>query len=274
MGEAVESFDRSSTITVVRGLHVVRYVSFQGQGAPAQARVVASAPEVTLLEMPGRADGVLQKPGECLVLRASQDAEIIVGLRKSGPEGGLDATFRVEPIVREAAPQRPREDVTSVSFLAHLSNRGDVKFAQGVWAGGPDSPAAVEGLEIVQSSGASLLEMQVLVASRPPRWSEWVGAGQFVGTRGYGLPISGLRFRTAPQSEVEILAEAHFLGSLVATRRGKQVEFMSASGIDPLVGVKIGLLNGQAGGASGTVSDAPLQDREPRVRVFRASSAR
>jgi len=273
--EAEDKFDRGSTLSVARGLHIFRYVSFQGNGAPAVARVIPPNAGVTLLEMPGRERGVVQRPGDCLVVRAESATEVVVGLRRGSADGSLDATFRLEPIILLEKPAAP--EAAPMSFVAHLANRGDVAFAQGAWAGGPDAPAALEGLQIVGEAGATALEMQVLVGSRPPRWSEWVSAGQYAGTRGHGLPLIGVRLRLRPEAVgVEIAAEALFLGALVAAQRGRQVEFVSVSGVDPLVGVKIGLQSMQDVAASRavTASDAQARDREPRVRVFRASTAR
>lgn len=286
VAEAEDRFDRGSTLSVARGLHIFRYVGFQGAGAPAVARLIPPNVGVALLDMPGRDNGMLQRPGDCLVLRADRSCDVVVGLRRGSPNGSLDATFRLEPIVlAEEAPAAPAIEslapATSapapLSFLAHLANRGDTGFAQGAWAGGPDAPAAVEGLQIVAEGGAAPVELQALVGSRPPRWSEWVGAGQFAGTRGHGLPLVGLRLRLKPEVVgVEIVAEALFLGALVASQRGRQVEFVSGSGVDPLVGVKIGLQSVRETSAGGAASapDAQARDREPRVRVFRASAAR
>jgi hypothetical protein len=284
--EAGDRFDRGSTLSVARGLHIFRYVGFQGAGAPAVARLIPPNAGVTLLDMPGRERGELQRPGDCLVVRADRGCDVVVGLRRGAPNGSLDATFRLEPIVlaEEApvapvieAPSAPAPAPAALSFLAHLANRGDTAFAQEAWAGGPDSPAAIEGLQIVAEGGAAPLELQALVGSRPPRWSEWVSAGQFAGTRGHGLPLVGVRLRLKPETVgLEIAAEALFLGALVASQRGRQVEFVSGSGIDPLVGVKIGLHSVRETSASGAASvpDAQTRDREPRVRVFRASAAR
>jgi hypothetical protein len=198
----------------------------------------------------------------------------------------LDASFRLEPIIlADEAPvaqpvsaPAPAPAPVSLSFVAHLANRGDTAFAQNVWAGGPDAPAAVEGLQISAEGGAAALEMQVLVGSRPPRWSEWVSSGQYAGTRGHGLPLVGVRLRLRPEAAgVEIAAEALFLGALVATQRGRQVEFVSPSGVDPLVGVKFAIQVVQGTGvnrAAISSPDAQAQEREPRVRVFRASAVR
>jgi hypothetical protein len=77
-------------------------------------------------------------------------------------------------------------------------------------------------------------------------------------------------------TDIEIAAEALFLGALVAAQRGRQVEFISGSGVDPLVGVKIGVQSAQGAGSTrlGQPLDARARDKEPRVRVFRASSGR
>jgi hypothetical protein len=223
---------------------------------------------------------MLQRPGDCVVLRAERASEVVVGLRRGSSDGSLDASFRLEAIVladEPAAVSRPAVESAPLSFLAHLANVGDASFAQNVWAGGPDAPAAIEGLQIVSQGAAAALEMQVLVGSRPPRWSEWVGAGQYAGSRGHGLPLVGVRLRLKPESVgVEIAAEALFLGALVAAQRGRQIEFVSESGVDPLVGVKFAVQTVEDTGFGRAVNgpDAQAREREPRVRVFRASAVR
>ncbi len=239
--------------------------------------------------MPGREEGLLLRPGDCVVVRAEKPSELVVGLRRGSADGSLDASFRLEAIaVAEDAPaSRPAPlaapapvvptPSAPVGFMAHVSRRGDVPFEQNVWVGGPDAPAAIEGLEIVGDPRASMLEMQVLVGSRPPRWSEWVGALQFAGTRGQGLSLVGVRMRLAPEAgNLEVSAEALFLGALVESKRGQQVEFLSGSGVDPLVGLKVSLLTAPRlpEGRSAPSLEAVTRDREPRVRVFRASSGR
>jgi hypothetical protein len=288
VSEGEDRFDRGSTLAVARGLHIFRYVSFQGSGVPAIARVIAPNTGVVVLDMPGRERGQLQRPGDCLALRAERASDIVVGLRRGSPDGSLDSSFRLEPIIlSDDAPAEighapvvassPVPTSAALSFVAHLANLGDTAFAQGVWAGGPDAPAAVEGLQISADGAVAPLEMQVLVGSRPPRWSEWVGAGQYAGTRGHGLPLVGVRLRLKPEmAGVEIAAETLFLGALVASQRGRQVEFVSPSGVDPLVGVRIAMESVQETGASQAASgpDAHAREREPRVRVFRASTVR
>src|SRR5437763_5128467 len=97
VADAEDRFDRGSTLSVARGLHIFRYVSFQGAGVPAVARVIPPASGVTLLDMPGRERGALQRPGDCMVVRAERTSEVVVGLRRGAADGSLDASFRLEP---------------------------------------------------------------------------------------------------------------------------------------------------------------------------------
>ena len=167
-----------------------RYVSFQNATAPATAKVSATgrfAGSLEIVTMPGRAPGVLSKPGDCVVLRAEQQTEVLVGLKRGSADGSLEASFRLEPLaLSEEAAQQPAspslQQTPGLTFLAHIANRGDVTFAENQWAGGPESPGVIEGLEIV--AGGARVEMQVMVGSRPLRWTGWVGTGEFAGTRG------------------------------------------------------------------------------------------
>lgn len=82
MAESEDRYDRGSTLSVARGLHIFRYVSFQGAGVPAVARMIPPGAGVTVLDMPGRERGVLQRPGDCLVVRADRASDVVVGLRR------------------------------------------------------------------------------------------------------------------------------------------------------------------------------------------------
>ena len=151
--------------------------------------------------------------------------------------------------------------------------RGDVAVTENEWLAGPGSPAPIEGIGVRSTDRDRLsVEMQVLAVGAP-QWSVWVGDGAFAGTRGRGLPLAGVRLRLvgAEASRVELSAEALFLGQMVQTKTGRQVEFASATGSDPLVGLKLGV---QAVGKPLGVqkNEGPAQDRGSRVRVFRPSA--
>jgi len=276
-----ERYDRISTLSVVRGLHILRYASLPSGGIPpiAVVRVAsASGSAGEIISTPGLPRGQLTRPGECLVIRAERPIDVSISLRRGAVGGSLDATFRLEGISLSESPaapgsMEPANVKEGLFLLAHLANRGDVEVAEDQWVGGPSSPAPIEGLEMRGSDAEGVsLEMQVLAASRPPRWSSWVGKNEFAGTRGRRMPLTGvrIRMRSGDGEGKEIAAEALFLGSLIVSRRGREVELVSTSGVDPMVGLKMGV---QAVEKAPTVRnfDGAGRDRESRVRVFRAS---
>jgi hypothetical protein len=290
--DAVEGkFDRTSTLSVARGLHILRYTDSQNGGIPPVAHISpAQGAElaVEIVSTPGALLGQLKRPGTCLVIRAAREAEIMIGIRRAAAGGTLEATFRLEPLAiaedveaestAEAEVHAIRGGVKSnvgFALLAHLSMRGDVEVKANEWAAGPDTPTPIEGLQIKggPADGVSM-EVQVLVSTRPPRWSGWVSSGEFAGTRGRRLPLMGLRVRlNGPRAErMEVAADALFLGSLIASKRGKEVEFVSSSGADPLVGLRLGVRPIES---EKTIKDltGTIVERGSRVRVFRAATS-
>jgi len=151
--------------------------------------------------------------------------------------------------------------------------RGDVEAAEDQWIAGPNAPAPVEGL-LVRSEDNALLavEMQALIAGAQ-QWTGWTSAGGFVGTRGRGLPLLALRLRLAgaDASQLELIAEALFLGATTVAKAGRQIEFASSTGSDPLVGLKLGVRTAEAPPVA-QQADGPWRDRGARVRVFRSST--
>jgi len=312
LGQSELSSERTSAVAVQRGLYVVRYVTADDSSYPPIAEIRQSAgPEgaVEIISAPGTSTGKLTRPGSCLVVRAEQHAELLIILRGSAVGGSLDASFRLESLASreetenwqptaatedadaDAKPSLPVRNgaeppvsqglgagVTGrpeISLLAHVAVRGDVTIRGEEWVAGPDSPAPIEGLEVQSVSRPGVqIELQVLIASRPPRWSEWAKLGVYAGTRGRGLALAGVRLRLVGSATdtLELAADALFLGSLVKSKRGREIELVSATGSDPLVGLKLGLRAVEKSVAS-PISAVGNRERGPRVRVFRASSA-
>lgn len=151
--------------------------------------------------------------------------------------------------------------------------RGDVTMSEDEWMAGPDSPAPVEGL-CIKSPNRELfsVEMQVLVVGAQ-QWSIWVGDNVYAGTRGRGLPLGGVRLRLvgAEAAQTELTAEALFLGSMVLKKSGRQIEFTSSTGSEPLVGLKLGVKRVESA-PGGRIGENPWQERGSRVRVYKSSS--
>jgi hypothetical protein len=277
--------EQETTITVERGLFVLRYASGAGVHRSPVAMVrpaPASAPYVEVMSAPGVVAGFLSSPGDCAVVRAEQSGKLMVRIMAQHTGDPLDATFKLEPL---GGAERQNSDKTAgapaatnddaLTILAHVSRRGDVEVTAGAWIAGPDAPAPIEGLEVRGALPADLsLEIQPLLATNPPRWLDWVGAGNFVGTRQRALPLAGLRLRLSGSASEEfaLSADALFLGSPIMNRRGRDIELTSAAGGDPLVGLRIELLSFETASRTERAAEPYSPPLQKKLRVFRASA--
>lgn len=290
------SFDRDSSLLVARGLHVLRYEA-RGDGHDHPVAVVLPATgfehTIQVISAPGGVQGRLDRPGAAVLIRAEDHGQIKIGVKRKGSAGSLDAAFRLESVglladgdqdsaapadaakprlraVPTEAPAHPKAPADAV-FLAHVSRRGDVAVKANEWAGGPDAPARIEALTLLGFGREGLnAEIQILGA-RQGDWSPWAGEGVFVGTKGRSEPLVGVRLRlTGDQAPLFIVrAEALFLGSPILVKRGREVECVSESGRDPLVGLRFEI--GPERRAVARPAAAPAErDERPRVRIFRA----
>jgi hypothetical protein len=283
-------------------MYLLRYVSADaadaGYPVASVQPGVGSKSTIEIISAPGTVAGQLGRPGSCVVVLAAEAGELQIGLRRRHAGGSLEASLRLESIgtpdhVEESslASQQSMERLFSpsvkpveltdganapldFSLMAHLARRGDVEVGAGQWAAGPDAPTPIEGLEIRSPQRAVVrIESQALVSGRPPRWSDWVLPGSFAGSRGRSLPLIGARFRlTGSESHrFELAADALFLGSAIVSKRGREIEFVSAAGLDPLIGLRLAVLSA-SGQAANPVENSQKREREPRVRIFRAAA--
>jgi hypothetical protein len=298
-----ELFDRESSIFVARGLYVLRYES-GSNGLDHPVAVVRAAPgfesAIQILSAPGGAPGRLDEPGAALFVRASEHGSLQIGVKRRRSNGSLDAALKLESVGGLATSEKqdaerggnldeqdrtpaPRfaatttsEDPTEVLFVAHLSRRGDIAVGPNVWAAGPQAPARIEGLEMRPLPTAGVEpEIQVLSAGRGASWSNWIRPGDFAGSRGRNLPLVGLRLRlTGGEAHRYIVnADALFLGSAIMSSRGREIEFVSVAGRDPLVGFRFEICP-ERRVTLRQVASSPRRDAAPRVRVFRAEASR
>lgn len=286
--------ERRSSVALKRGLHVIRYAS-SGATRDFPSALVAPADgsdaSVQIISAPGTREGWLERPGSALVVCAREAVKLEIGLRRAAPTGSLDASFQIDALTDDSfgaasAPAESRAADSSVkrpdlpspsaklAMVGHVAMRGDVTVSEDEWMAGPDSPAPIEGLGVkTQGRDRLAIELQVLVVGAQ-QWSIWVEDGVFAGTRGRGLSLAGVRLRLvgpdAPQAE--LAAEALFLGSMVQSKNGRQIEFTSSTGSEPLVGFKLSLKRHDAA-LGGRLSEGPWQDRGSRVRVYKSSSS-
>ena len=287
-------FDRDSSLFVPRGLYILRY---QWGAADSEHPVAAAAPApgfedvIQVISEPGSAEGQLEHPGSVALVRATDNGKLRIGVRRRGSNGSLDAAFKLESVgissdrklvaveASAIALRAPSPSPSAVArnpngsdealFLAHVSRRGDVSVKANEWAGGPDAPGRIEGFELLGFGKDGLqVEAQVLSRGIEPTWSEWFGAGVFGGTRGRNQPLLGVRLRLiGEQAHYFIVhAEAVFLGSAIVSKRGREVECVSQTRRDPLVGFRFEICSERRASAR----PAPGHEEQPRVRIFRA----
>jgi hypothetical protein len=89
----------------------------------------------------------------------------------------------------EAHPSLP------LQLTAHIQRTGDISVAGGEWAGEPGAGAAVEGFSVLFDAGEVQggIEYQAMLGQD---WSTpWTNVGEFCGSRGMALPLTGINFR-------------------------------------------------------------------------------
>lgn len=274
---------------VGEGLYVLRYLaSLKPKTAPSAIVRLADgeAGDIDIIVAPGLGAGEMLGPGSNIVLVARKAGLVEVVLKSSSGQAPPDARFSLD-LLAPAVPRTylaaarsgsdmPATQRSSVKggfgkrptldILAHVARRGDISADSDGWVAGPKSPSAIEGLEL-RCEGADIgISMQYKNAASVDRWSAWQAPGKFAGTRQKASPITGLRLKLVgtESASFELEGEALFLGSTILTGRGDEIEFVSAGGSDPLVGLRLALVE------LPPVRDPQIERLLPRVRVFRS----
>src|ERR1700689_1719205 len=165
--------ERLSSVSIARGMYVLRYVSADGGPGGHPVATVRPArdpdPKMQIISAPGAVAGQLEQPGSCLVVRAEGAGDLQISLRPRHSGGPLEASLKLEsigatddrsmpasfarePAERQAITNKPM----TFSLLAHLARRGDVGISPGQWAGGPEAPTPIEGIEIRSETRADV----------------------------------------------------------------------------------------------------------------------
>lgn len=287
---------RQTLVSFGRGLFALNYAGCENPNMAPRVRYAVSRGvqgQVRILPAPGLMSGELNKIGDIAVIAADVAGALDVVVEERQAGGGVGCSLSLDriggsearaPIINEsgavrepvppivsAPPPRPTFRPPLVQQLvAHLSYRGDVAIAPGEWIGGPQAPTPIEGFAIpVSFSEGEPLEYQVLSLGSES-WSNWATSGAFVGTRGQGRPLRGVRLRVPQGAGYTLRAEALFLGSTVDQKVGAVIEFISSSPFDAMVGLRIGLVHDAARDVA-PVSLAALSGTANRLKVFRSS---
>ena len=180
--------------------------------------------------------------------------------------------------------------------MCHVAGRGDTWAEDvGEWIAGPSDPSRIEGfaVEWVGTPPANVaLSYGAKFAQRNRRGSsgdiveDLQEAGNFVGTRGRALPLTGIQLALdgADARHYCIDVKALFLGSPVMQRSGTSIALAGPSGREPLVGLSVAIrvaakvtqiASAASAASKASVSKAtvtkPPDAKRSRVRVFRSS---
>lgn len=264
--------DRAASSTrlqrVSKGLFVLRYSASAG-GVRAPLVAVEADPQsgVVVLSDIAEFPPVLRAPGDAVVIQAQHDSQVRLVVHPRTTGASTDAQLVLErvscslspaSVAMGAAPAATNDAAAGFSVLAHVARRGDVSAAGGDWICGPDAPLALEGLQLswpekpegVDVLTAAVINMRGRKVQPPAR------IGQFVGTRQKAAPIVGLTFNVtgALAHLYSLQVEALFLGGAVVRKSGLFIEVAGDTGLEPLVGLKINLVEQAAATDAGMPS--------------------
>jgi hypothetical protein len=279
----MERTRQQRTVTIDRGLFLVRYTAAEDQEQPPRVKLSvdpSSKKDISFVLYPDHNEPILWEPDTCLVVRAAAPGKLAVQVIPMEEGGSTAATVRIEPISQgNGAVSRTingaADNIENLSVLGHVTGLGDVTVMADEWLGGPSSPMRVEGLAIDWPEKPSDLQIRYAVkTARPmPASGQTVELGSFAGTRGRAMPIVGLMLEMngPAAARFQFCVEAIFLGSPATRIISSRVVASGPTGREPLVGLRLSLRNVEA--AEGLEIKAPVGEHEAaadRVRVFRS----
>jgi hypothetical protein len=295
-------------VTISKGLHALVYDSAADISAPPTAHVSldpGSSKSVTLISEPGASESLLDRPGACLVIRATEQAQIRIEITPARRDGSTAAVIKLHNLSspsgtiapnslppREAAtPQgkapvppakltpiqdTPRSRQTSkklnfadLRLIAHVAGKGDVSAKAGEWVATPPAGGRIEGFAVGWRVKPDDLELRyaVRMGGGNPGLTNLVTSGAFVGVRGRAMPVVGLIMQLSgpAASDYRVTVEAVFDGSPEFSAAGQQVVLSGPTGQEPLINLRLSLEKVRPG------RDA-LAGRPARIKVKRPSS--
>jgi GT2 family glycosyltransferase/glycosyltransferase involved in cell wall biosynthesis len=229
------------------------------------------------------------KASPTLVLLTSVRAEGMASLEMAVERlDGRRAVAAAEPLEQQA-PARPRPEPPAPSTLAqlassaparglrteillHHSGRGDVRYADTLWAGALGERLPIESFCItpLEELARDGIEYRGLTAKGEV--TPWIGGGEVCGTQGQGVPLLGFAVRLSPE-----LAGRYDCEYRGAFRSGRIVGPLSngapcqaRASDDYLEGVQLTLIEREASQAALGDEPAPAaRPIGPRFSVFR-----
>jgi hypothetical protein len=279
----MERTHQQRTVSVDRGLFLVRYAAAEDHEQPPRVRLSAdpsSKHDITFVLYPEQSEPILWEPDTCLVVRATATGKLAIQVIPTEEGGSTAATVRIEPISQGKAATSLTNNGTAHNFddlrlLGHVTGLGDVTVMADEWLGGPSSPMRIEGIAIDWPQQPSDLQIRYAVkTARPmPASGQTMELGSFAGTRGRAMPIIGLMLELngPAAARFQFCVEAIFLGSPATRIISNRVVASGPTGREPLVGLRLSLKSVEAVRELDTKASSSKHEAPPdRVRIFRS----
>jgi len=140
-------------------------------------------------------------------------------------------------------PPGPRDVGTEI--LLHIMGLGDRRYVEPGWAGNPGSKRQIEALSIRPRDGLTPAAIEFRVFAQEGRATAWVSNGNYAGTRGRNLPLTGFAVRPAGDLSDRLAIEyegSFFEGGVVGPKRNGEL-CVSPVADDPLEAVRVTILD-------------------------------
>jgi len=144
----------------------------------------------------------------------------------------------------EPAPVAGVHDV-GAEILLHIMGLGDRRYVEPGWAGNPGSKRQIEALSIRPRDGLAPSAVEFRVFAQEGRATAWVSNGNYAGTRGRNLPLTGFAVRPSNElgERLEITYEGSFFdGGVVGPKRNGEL-CVSPVADDPLEAVRVTIID-------------------------------
>jgi hypothetical protein len=144
----------------------------------------------------------------------------------------------------EPAPAAGPQDI-GAEILLHIMGLGDRRYVEPGWAGNPGSRRQIEALSIRPRDGLAPSAIEFRVFAQEGRATAWVSNGNYAGTRGRNLPLTGFAVRPATDlgERIEIAYEGSFFeGGVVGPKRNGEL-CVSPIADDPLEAVRVTIID-------------------------------
>ena len=159
------------------------------------------------------------------------------------PPPAPEPTLAMPP--RPPAPQpeasESEQDDVGAEILLHIMGLGDRRYVEPGWAGSPGSRRQIEALSVRPRQGLAASALEFRVFAQEGRATAWVSNGNYAGTRGRNLPLTGFAIRPAEEfgDRLDIAYEGSFFeGGVVGPKRNGEL-CVSTVADDPLEAVRI-----------------------------------